>query len=228
MDVTLPSGTTYILVVDTDSYAGNFERELAGYATGICDLDRGHGDKEAMEAAEAEPDIVAALQAKSLAVRHDQYGMVTNTIRATPGRLNNGMGFNYAADDPAAMEDARIRSKQSMTEYQDRHLKEVRRRLAEEDFQPEAPGAWTREACERAIESAQASIDRAGEFVSWPAFESVAMFFSEPLTPDEMAFVRQRAEKFSSTKTIMHKPFKVLDVYQVEATAKNVETRIEE
>ena len=227
MDVTLPSGTTYILVVDTDSYAGNFERELAGYATGICDLDRGRGDKEAMEAAEAEPDIVAALRAKSRAVRHDEYGMVTNTIRATPGRLNNGMGFHYSADDPAAMEDARIRSRQSMIDYQEGHLKEVRRRLAEGDFQPEGPGAWTKEACERTIEGAQASIERAGQFVSWPAFESVAMFFSEPLTAQEMAFVRRRAEAFSRTESILRKPFKVLGVHQVEATAKSVETRID-
>ena len=226
MDVTLPSGTTYILVVDTDSYAGNFERELAGYATGICDLDRGRGDKEAMEAAEAEPDIVAALRAKSRAVRHDEYGMVTNTIRATPGRFNNGMGFHYAADDPAAMEDARTRSKQSMTEYQERHLKEVRRRLAEGDFQLEGPGAWTKEACERTIESAQAAIHRAGQFVSWPAFESVAMFFAGPLTAQEMSFVRRRTEEFSRMETILRKPFKVLDVYQVEATAKNSETRM--
>jgi hypothetical protein len=226
MDVTLPNGTTYILVVDTDSYAGNFERELAGYATGIHDRERGHGDREAADAQRTAPDMVAALKAKSRAVRHDEYGMVTNTIRATPGRLNNGMGFHYAADDPVAMEDARTRSRQSMTEYQDRNLKDVRRRLAEGDFQAEGPGAWTREACERTLESAQASIDRAGGFVSWPAFESVAMFFGEPLSREEMAFVRERAEAFSKTEDIMHKPFRVLDVYQIEATAGSTETRL--
>lgn len=86
----LPKGPTYILVVDTDSYAGNFERQLAGFATGICDIERGHGEEEAEQAERDAPEMIAALKAKSLPVRHKQYGKVTNTIRATPGRLNNG------------------------------------------------------------------------------------------------------------------------------------------
>lgn len=224
MDVTLPQGTTYILVVDTDAYAGNFERQLAGYATGVVDVERYHGTEEAEDAERTNPDMVAAFREKSVAVPHDEYGMVTNTIRATPGRLNNGMGFHYAEGDAAAMEDARTRSKTSMAEYQERHLKDVRRRLAEGDFQADGPGAWTREACERRIESARASIDRAGEFVSYPAFESVAMFFSEPLTAGEMAFVRSRSEEFAASPRGWTEPFRIVDVRLIKATSTTEES----
>ena len=218
MDVTLPQGTTYILVVDTDTYAGNFERELAGYATGVVDRDRHHGIKEAADAEEAAPDMVQSFRRKSLPVRHDRFGMVTNTIRATPGRLNNGSGFHYTPGDPEVEQDARARAKQSTIDRFDKAYADVRRRLAENDFQPEGPGAWTRQACERTLASAQAWIDRAGEFIGWPAYESVAMFFSEPITEQEMAFVRERAKEFARTPRLLSKPFQVIDVRLVEST----------
>lgn len=101
MQVTLPTGTTFILVIDTDSYSGNFERQLAGYATGIHDVERGHGGDEAEDAAKADPEMVGRLLAKSTTVQHAEYGRVTNTIRATPGRVNNGMGVHHDADDPS-------------------------------------------------------------------------------------------------------------------------------
>jgi hypothetical protein len=224
MDVTLPQGTTYILVVDTDAYAGNFERQLAGYATGVVDVERRHGIEEAADAEEAAPEMVRALRAKSLAVRHDQFGMVTNTIRATPGRRNNGSGFHYTPGDPEVEEDARARAKRSAIDFFERAHADVRRRLAENDFQPEGPGAWTREACERTLASAQASIDRAGQFIGWPAYESVAMFFSEPLTEREMAFVRERSEEFAKTPRLLSKPFRVLDVRLVESTSTTEES----
>lgn len=159
MDVTLPTGTTYILVVDTDSYAGNFERELAGYATGVCDRDRGHGDREAEDTATAHPDMVGALMTKSLPVRHDEYGMVTNTIRATPGRLNNGFGFAFPAGDPEAALEAKAKAKDTARQYNAKQIEMAQGRIDRNDFQPEAEGAWTREACERTIGSGLAMIE---------------------------------------------------------------------
>jgi len=230
MDVTLPKRPTYILVVDTDRYSGNFERQLAGYATGICDLERHHGRDQAEDAEKEHPDMVAALRSKSLPVRHHDYGMVTNTIRATPGRLNNGAGFHYTPGGPEVAEDARARAKQSMIGFHDGAHAQVRRRLAENDFQPEGPGAWTRKACERTLADAQASIERAGRFISWPAYESVAMFFHEPLTVGEMEFVRRRAEEFAaspSPRIMIREPFRILDVHMIRAEGTGTEIRIE-
>lgn len=230
MDVDLPEATTYILVVDTDRYSGNFERQLAGYATGICDEERHHGLEQAKEAEVEHPDMIRALRAKSLEVRHHDYGMVTNTIRATPGRLNNGAGFHYTPGGPEVDQDARARAKRSMTDYFAKAHADVRRRLAENDFQPEGPGAWTREACERTLASAEASIERAGGFVEWPAFESVAMFFDQPLTMEEFAFVRRRAEEFAaspSPRVLIPEPFRVIAVRLIRVDADGTETPFE-
>jgi hypothetical protein len=230
MDVTLPRGATYILVVDTDRYAGNFERQLAGFATGICDIERGHGEEEAQQALEADPTMVAALCAKSLEVRSDEYGMVTNTIRETPGRLNNGYGFMFPADDPAAAAEASAKAVEYARRYHASQMEMAQGRLDRNDFQT-GEGGWTREACERTIEGALASIERAGKGMTFPAYESVAMFFSEPLTADEMTFVRHRAEAYAADPTpriLVREPFRILDVYMVRAEAGIAETRLDE
>jgi hypothetical protein len=214
MDIRLPRGTTYILVIDTDAYAGNFERQIAGYTTGVFDEERGHGDSEARLAKEEYPEITRSLIAKSTTVSHEEYGQVSNTIRATPGRLNNGMGFGYNADDAQASADAKARAKKSAEEYQAPHIAQYERRLREQDF----TNGWDKEGCERSIASAQAMIATAGDHVGYPCYESVAMFFREPLTPEEIAFVRERAVEFSQKKRQFGGgPFRVLDVYMVEA-----------
>ena len=227
MDVLLPQGTIYILVIDTDSYAGNFERELAGYTTGIFDYQRAHGEKEAEGAKKANPMLTEALEEKSLPVQHEEYEEVTNTIRATPGRANNGMGWAYDASDLEAEALARQKAIDSMRAYHASQIARCEQRLADEDFEPEKPGAWTKEACERTIESAHASIARAGQFVGWPAYESVAMFFSEPLSEEEMEFVKQRAYEYAASPSgMMVKPFQILDIYMLKVTSGTDEERL--
>jgi hypothetical protein len=224
-DITLPEGTTYILVIDTDAYAGNFEREICGYTTGVFDEERGHGGTQSEDAREVNPELTASIMAKSTKCEHYEYGQVSNTIRATPGRLNNGSGFHYDADDEAAAADAKERSRKSAVEYQAPHIAQYERRIREEDY----TNGWDKEACERSIASARDFIDRAGQFINWPAYESVAMFFKEPLTDAEMAFVRRRAEEFSRIPGRFSKQtFSILDVYQVKATSEMelTETRL--
>jgi len=215
MDVTIPSGT-YILVIDTTAYAGNFERELCGFITGHYDYERGHGDHEAAIFKNEEPQ--SQIASKITEVPHAEYGMVSNTIRATPGRLNNGMGFHYnEGDDPS---EAIAKSRESMEKYQAPVIARAQDRLDREDFETDGrPGAWTREACERTIASSLASIEQAGRFVAFPAYESVAIFFSEPLTADEMALVEQRARRYASDpkafSTFGNDPFSIRDIYMV-------------
>lgn len=166
MDVTFPPGTTYILVIDTDAYSGNFERQICGFTTGIVDDDRYHGIAEA-EATMAAYPISHAIRAKGTTVPHEEYGDVSNTIRPTPGRLNNGMGEHFDA----------------------------------------APGQK-----------------------GWPAYESVAIFFKEPLTADEMAFVRQRAAEYAATQKSFGgepEPFTIRDVYMVKVEVAETEARLD-
>lgn len=102
-DLTFPAGTTYVVIIDTDSYAGNFERQMTAYAAGAFDEDRYHGNNEFDEFdedAENDPRLVA-IQEKLITVTHRDYGEVSNTIWSTPGRVNNGMGVSSDAADDA-------------------------------------------------------------------------------------------------------------------------------
>lgn len=57
------------------------------------------------------------------------------------------------------------------------------------------------------------------------------MFFSQPLTDEEMAFVRRRAEAYAADPTpqiLVKKPFRILDVYMVKAETVVVETRLDD
>jgi hypothetical protein len=52
----------YLFVIDTNSYAGNFERNMCGYVTGQTDGDEeGHGAKDAKIARLESPDMVSRL-----------------------------------------------------------------------------------------------------------------------------------------------------------------------
>jgi hypothetical protein len=220
IDVTVPNGT-HILVIDTNAYSGNFERELCGFITGYYDFERGQGEYEADTFRDEEDTPIFD---KVTQVPHNEYGMVSNTIRATPGRLNNGMGFHYDAGGDT--QEAIIRAKRSMEEYHATSMAGAQKRIDNNDFESEETGRWTREACERTIESARASIDRAGRFVSNPAFESVAIFLSEPLSSDEFEIVKRRALQYAAdpkkyTKLGV-KPFLIRDIYMLRQDATEV------
>lgn len=98
MEVHLPAMTFTTLVIDTDAYSGRFERQLCAFATGLWDGVT-HGEPEALDALAADRDVVQRIMAKSMPLPHLTYGMdVVGSIRATPGRVNDGMGVHMDED----------------------------------------------------------------------------------------------------------------------------------
>lgn len=96
--MTHPPKGTVVLVVDTESYAGNFERELVAHLTGQVG-DCGVG-REARD-----PRMPSALRAWCAAhVLHlaDDHGIKRPaTIWPTPGWFNGGMGTDHREGTPA-------------------------------------------------------------------------------------------------------------------------------
>jgi len=93
-DLNFPAGVTHVLLIDTDKYSGNFEREMSAFAIGAYDEDRYHGgvqSAEFEEAAEEDPRLQRLLE-KVTSISHGEYGDVTNTIWPTPECLNDGYG----------------------------------------------------------------------------------------------------------------------------------------
>lgn len=127
-DITAP----YIVIIHTNLYSGNFERELAGYVAGVWDGET-HGDKEVdIFNDECECDFTGRARFETVD-GHD----TPVSIWPTPGRFNAGTGLHYDGDDPE-------------------HISSPR----------------------------------------YPAYESVAMFFNQRPTKEELALLWDRAEKF--------------------------------
>lgn len=98
MPVHLPATTITILVIDTNAYTGNFDRQLCASATGLWDGVT-HGEEEALDALSDNPGIVQRIIGKSMPLPHHDDGMdVVHAIRSTPGRVNDGMGVHMDAD----------------------------------------------------------------------------------------------------------------------------------
>lgn len=85
--MTVPHLSKWMFVIDTDSYAGNFERHMAGYVVG--GISDGHGDKESeVFDREVPKEIAEDIQAiiDYPLLEHDGIGYTANNaICETPG-----------------------------------------------------------------------------------------------------------------------------------------------
>lgn len=89
-------GRRFVFVVDTESYAGSFERELCGYLTGRFDDPPTHGDVEAEIAwRELPPEAKEYFDRHVMICLEQPDDVPTHTpvvIWPTPGWYNNGRG----------------------------------------------------------------------------------------------------------------------------------------
>lgn len=88
----------FVFVVDTDSYSGNFERELCGYVTGRWDNETHGGDQATIAQKELLPEIWEYLQNHVISCmeEHDDIPYSTPVvIWPTAGWFNDGMGGHF-------------------------------------------------------------------------------------------------------------------------------------
>lgn len=115
MSVDLPMGPIWILCVDTDRYAGNFERQLVAYCTGHYG-DCGVGREEAKEF----HDEVEGYPFEGFVVPiADEHGCDRPaSIWSTPGWRNNGYGVcKRTAEIEALSAEAAAQWKKSWPAY---------------------------------------------------------------------------------------------------------------
>lgn len=146
----------FIVIIDTDEYSGNFERELAAFVAGAYSEEMYHGRAQLeifMDDADGDDHLTGIMSAVK-SQRSDEFtGIeVVEAIWPTPGRFKDmrvsGDGRHYDA----------------------------------------APGE-----------------------LGFPAYESVAIFFSRPLTELELGTIRVRSEQFAENYS---PPFKIKCIRQ--------------
>jgi len=178
---------TYAFVVDTDTYAGSFEREMTAYCTGElgeCNIGMKAAlvfDKECSQQVELLSDLIAQVP--------DEHGILRPTsIWPTPGFWNDGMG-NEWPDSMKGSPESILAYRKSVSDYIARH-----------------PGSNLLDDGET-LETVLPG--------HHPSFQSVAMFMTQKPSPEVLAFLVERARKYQAlpknTGTPdFHTPFKIL------------------
>ena len=184
-----------MVVIDTENYAGNFERQMCAFVTGRIG-ECGVGDVIAREAA---PDIrnMGWWKTHSVMVADEKGCSRPVSIWPTSGWFNNGMGGHFR-DNPDNYAEAREQAFQAMVKYNKHQNDVIKLRLENSDFETATDrGGWTEEACRRTLEGNEASERRVrDDETRHPAYLSVALFVSELPRGDVLDELKDRARKF--------------------------------
>lgn len=193
-----PNPKSKMLIIDTEQYAGNFEREMCAYITGQV------GDCEVgSEIAEENSDQIKYLdwwEEHIVNERDDSdYGCYRPaSIWDTPYWFNNGTGGHYK-DNPEnevlAIEDA----VKFMKQYNQSQVDIVQERLRNNDFETKSNG-WTKEACENYLKQKEVDIQRVSKLIKYPAYMSVVIFVDQ-FPPEEVwQEFMVRAKQFATNR----------------------------
>ena len=183
----------FVFVVDTDQYAGNFERELCAFVTGHI----GECGVGAEEAEEFRKDHLENPFEKAILHYPDEHGCSRPvSIWSTPGRFNDGMGGHFDLDQ---QEEANAHYHQACLD-QGEHVKKVYAHAPE--YGEQEAQKWVKQSNEPA--------DR------YPAYESVGILFQ--VLPDStlIEIMKTRAKLFADNHNLQIRGFRLLKVNVVE------------
>ena len=167
-------------VIDTNSYAGNFERELCAYITGVI------GDCEVGKRKIEYDEIEGVAQVA------DEYACYRPcAIYPSNGYFNNGMGFHYkAGEEELALE----KWKEAWIKNEEQSIK------TEEGHRGKDIPTWTDEAIDKSVARHKQKIEEVKattKVQACPAYNSVIIYFEdEYLTDDAIELMNERAYEY--------------------------------
>lgn len=185
-------------VIDTNTYAGGFERQLCAFITGHTG-DCKVGKKEADTYLETHEPLNNVLQVE------DENGMARPVeIYPTPEVWNNGLGFSYKDGEEAL----------AIQEYQ-RYRKEYNEKNMEraESHRGKNMPSWTDEAIDREISRLREEVAKTLTMTTPPKYEayhSVMIHFSLEPTIEEIQFMKERAFEFSKENNFKIEGFRLI------------------
>ena len=175
--------TTYYFVVDTESYAGNFEREMCAFMTGQVG-ECGVGQKAAAIFEEdCGEDLLEEMEDLIGAENDDRGCCRPAKIYPTPGWFNNGVGGHYKENDPGVMKRAQEEHDVEVQRYADNTIRKV---YADQDYADKEADEHIKEGVGRPI-------------TKHPAYMSVAICLNREPTAEEIIFLKGRAKIFGAS-----------------------------
>lgn len=181
----------YGFVIDTNEYAGNFERRMCAHITGRI------GECEV--GGEFVVDSVMDLFSNVIDVE-DEGCSRPCSIYPTSGRYNNGMGFNYSIGEEEQAISELIRN----TENYYNPLIELKESYKPRLLNGEVISNWTIEACDREIKNHKEIIEKARNTTKetlgkHSSYESVIIYFNSKPTEEQISLMKERAYTFNET-----------------------------
>lgn len=198
------AGTEWTFVIDTDDYAGNFEREMCAYITG-CTGECGVGSEFS--------ELVRKEIAKDILEKFDEY--IANvpdehgcnrpvTIWSSTNWWSDGIGNHWRKDD-TDKEKHRAAYAKSYANIYNGYMKNPL--AAIESLKKGIPYSnWTIEAAEKEIKNNQKIIDKAKKIKKlkhYAAYNSVGIWFQKKPTAPLIKLMKERANKFAQAKRDM-------------------------
>ena len=176
---------TWAVVIDTDTYAGNFERQLTAFCTGHvgeCNVGQelaAKFDAEVGDGTEDDPflaDDETEEDVPMITTLADEYGHYRPcAIHSNPRWFNDGLGGHYRIDDhPSEEEMVEIHYQKALEIAAKASLSGQALRIAE-------------------TEERHAAMETVGR---WPAYLSVAIYFDDRPTERQIAMIEERAQRF--------------------------------
>jgi hypothetical protein len=190
-------GTEFLLVIDTDEYAGNFEREMCAYLTGQVG-ECGVGGEYAELFHQEVPTKVAESFENIVAFVTDEHSCARPaTIWANPRYGNDGFGNHYLRtnrDDPALL----ATYAQNIANYEQPHIESYQR------IKDDLTAGWT------VVAGAEQSLVRANKRIAdakalkkiacFPAYMSVGIWLTKKPTAAQISLLKERTAKFAEAK----------------------------
>jgi hypothetical protein len=195
------AGTEWTFVIDTDDYAGKFEREMCAYITG-CTGDCGVGSEFAELAdKEVAKDILEKFD-DYIANVPDEHGCNRPvTIWPSTNWWNDGIGNQWRNDD-SDIEKHRAAYAKSYADIYNGYMKTPL--AAIESLKNGIPYSnWTIAAAAKEITANQKIIDKAKNIKKLkhhPAYNSVGIWFQKKPTAKLIKLMKERAQNFAKAK----------------------------
>jgi hypothetical protein len=185
----------YLLIIDTEEYAGNFERQLCGYVTGQADYDTQGKEEADIFLNEVDADIANWFEENIVSITDVNGNDQFVKLSPTPGWFNDGVGNHYKNGcDPLLV------------------VKKYNK--IQKKYKEKYPNSSS---CELVT-----SID---EIVKYPAYMSIEIMFYKKPSNIIIDLVAERARKFCEDSRFDFRPEKITAIRLVKRIIKDEEVR---